>query len=229
MNNSKEDIARGYDKIPAEKFMPRKFHRRCVRLMRPHLFSGATVADFGCGQGTLLQTVRELPLQLKLAACDLSPVLVSNTKRRVPDADVRVADIEALPFGDASFNAAFATEVMEHLATPLKALTEIHRVLKPGGWLLVSVPNRDWFNFQKYFVERTRFQPVDDHFYRVVELEEFVSRAGFKVHRVFGAENLYFGGGLLHFFEKIAIAIYPRLQRRMKRAIVLAQKPANTE
>jgi len=76
---SKEEIARGYDQIPAEKFMPRKFHRRCVNLMVPHLQPGAAVGDFGCGHGTLLQTLREQPLQLKLSACDLSPVLAGNT------------------------------------------------------------------------------------------------------------------------------------------------------
>lgn len=221
----KAEIARGYDQLPAEKFMPKKFHRRCVELLRPKLQSSAQVADFGCGHGTLLQVLRELPLGLKLSACDLSPVLAANTQQRVPDAEVRVADIEALPYPDGTFDAAFATEVMEHLATPLKALTEIHRVLKPGGWLLVSLPNRDWFRFDEYLRDRSKFQPVDDHFYRVAEMEGFLQQAGFVVRQVRGGENLYFGGGLPRLLEKLGLLLWPRLHRRMKRMILLSQKP----
>lgn len=197
----KAEIARGYDQLPAEKFMPKKFHRRCVDLLRPKLKPDARVADFGCGHGTLLQVLHELPLNLKLTGCDLSPVLAANTQQRVPDADVRVADIEALPYADGTFDAAFATEVMEHLATPLKALTEIYRALKPGGWLLLSLPNRDWFRFEEYLRDRSKFQPVDDHFYHVREMETFLQQAGFVVFRVRGGENLYFGGGFLAFWR----------------------------
>ena len=223
---NKQDIARGYDQIPAEKFMPRKFHRRCVDLLRPRLQPGSKVADFGCGHGTLLEVLHGLPFALQLSGCDLSPVLAQNSQRRVPDAEVRVADIEALPYSENTFDAAFATEVMEHLATPLKALTEIHRVLKPGGWLLVSLPNRDWFRFDEYIRGRSKFQPVDDHFYRVVEMEGFLQQAGFVVRKVRGGENLYFGGGLPRLLEKLALLLCPRLHRRMKRMILLSQKPA---
>ena len=224
---SKDEIAHGYDQIPAHCFMPQKFHRRCVALMKPHLRHGASVADLGCGQGTLLQALRELPLGLRLSACDLSPVLAANTRRRVPDADVRVADIEALPFADQCLEAAFATEVMEHLADPVKALREIGRVLKPGGWLLTSLPNRDWFRFEQYIRGRKQFQPVDDRFYGVTEFENFLRQAGFAVRKLRGGENLYFGGGIPRLLERMALLAYPRLHRRMKRMILLSQKPAS--
>src|SRR5687768_2177523 len=168
---SKEEIAKGYDELPAHLSMPRKYHRRCARLMRPHLRPGMMVGDFGCGHGGLLRELRLLDPSFKLHAIDLSPVRVNNARQRVPDADVRVGDIEALPFPDAAFDAAFATEVMEHLPDPVKALREIRRVLKPGCWLLVSLPNRDWFHFEHYLHHRKVFQPVDDRFYRVAEFE----------------------------------------------------------
>lgn len=222
---SKAEIASGYDQIPAEKFMPQKFHRRCVALVRPHLRSGMRVADLGCGHGRLLQVLAQLEMSLALHGCDLSPVLVQNTKTAVPQAEVQVADIEALPYPGSFFDAAFSTEVLEHLLEPRKGLKEIHRVLKPGGWLLVSLPNRDWFHFEDYLKRRTQFQPVDDHFYSVAELEGLLSEAGFTVMKVRGGENLYFGGGLPRLLERIALAVYPRLHRRMKRMILLVQKP----
>src|SRR5262245_18017507 len=100
---SREEIAKGYDQLPEHLFMPRKFHRRCIRLMQAHLKSDVSVVDLGCGHGTLLHELHLRHPSLKLFAIDLSPVLVNNTLQRVPNADVRVADIEALPFGDATF------------------------------------------------------------------------------------------------------------------------------
>ena len=222
---TKAEIARGYDQIPAEKFMPQKFHRRCVALVRPHLRPRMRVADLGCGHGRLLQVLSQLDMSLSLQGCDLSPVLVQNTKNAVPQAEVHVADIEALPYSDAFFDAAFSTEVLEHLLDPRKGLTEMFRVIKPGGWLLVSLPNRDWFHFEDYLKRRTQFQPVDDHFYSVAELEALLREAGFRIVKVRGGENLYFGGGLPRLLERIALTVYPRLHRRMKRMILLVQKP----
>jgi len=65
---------------------------------------------------------------------------------------------------------------------------------------------------------------VDDHFYSVSEMEALLAQAGLRVRRVRCGENLYFGGGLPRLFEKLALAIYPRLHRRMKRMMLLAQK-----
>ena len=51
-----------------------------------------------------------------------------------------VADAHNLPFNDNSFDSYVAIEVLEHLQSPIKAATEIHRVLKPGGVAILSVP-----------------------------------------------------------------------------------------
>ncbi|HVR36371.1 MAG TPA: methyltransferase domain-containing protein [Methylomirabilota bacterium] len=223
---SKEEIASRYGEIPADRFMPAKFHRRCVKLMQPRLRPRASVIDLGCGHGTLLACLASLPLKLELHGCDLSPGLVASARARVPAARIVEADLEHLRFPPASFDAAFATEVLEHLLDVHAGLRGIHNVLKPGGWLLVTLPNRDWFHFERYLQERTRFQPVDDRFYSVSEIEAFLTRAGFEVRLVRGGERLYFGGGPLHLLEKIAMTLFPVLQRRMKRMMLLAQKPA---
>lgn len=55
-----------------------------------------------------------------------------------PNVDL-VADVESLPY-QCHFGSAIASEVLEHVKHPWKALSEIHRALKPGGTLLVTVP-----------------------------------------------------------------------------------------
>lgn len=221
---TKREIADGYDQIADKIVMPRKFYRRCISLLRPRMFGGAQVADLGCGQGGLLDELQSLPLDLKLSGCDLSPILVEKARKLVPGAAVQTGDLEALPFADGSFDFVFATEVLEHLATPLIALKEMHRVLRRGGWLLISLPNRDWVRFDRYVEERRKFQPVDDHFYRVSELEGLLKEAGFSVEKVRGAESYYVGGGLPRLVEKTLLAVFPGLQRRMKRMILISTR-----
>jgi SAM-dependent methyltransferase len=59
------------------------------------------------------------------------------TNRSQPDVVGSGTDI---PLGDAGFDTVVCTEVLEHVPDPLKALREMHRVLKPGGHLILSTP-----------------------------------------------------------------------------------------
>ncbi|MDN5200833.1 methyltransferase domain-containing protein [Fulvivirgaceae bacterium BMA10] len=49
-------------------------------------------------------------------------------------------DIHQIPFEENSFDVAFCNHVMEHVEDDIKAMSEIHRVLKPGGWAIIQVP-----------------------------------------------------------------------------------------
>ena len=64
-------------------------------------------------------------------------VLVDVNAAYKPDV---VADIQTLPFADGSLEAVYCAEVLEHVKDPRKAASELKRVLKPGGKLLLTVP-----------------------------------------------------------------------------------------
>lgn len=49
-------------------------------------------------------------------------------------------DIHDIPFEEQTFDVAFCNHVMEHVADDHKAMTELHRVLKPGGWAIIQIP-----------------------------------------------------------------------------------------
>ncbi|MGY1691960.1 class I SAM-dependent methyltransferase [Geodermatophilus sp. SYSU D01105] len=92
------------------------------------------VLDVGCAEGVLREAVPPGPLVVGLDA--------AASMARAHPAPVVRADAAALPFADGSFDAVTALNVLYHLADPLPALREAHRVLRAGGTLLVSAISR---------------------------------------------------------------------------------------
>jgi SAM-dependent methyltransferase len=69
----------------------------------------------------------------------------SATHAGMANLSFQTADCYALPFGDANFDRVFSHALMEHLRDPVRALRELHRVLKPGG--IIGVCSPDWGGF----------------------------------------------------------------------------------
>jgi SAM-dependent methyltransferase len=102
----------------------------------------ANVLDAGMGPGRLLG---ELEVRgWSVAGIDASAEMVALARARLPDARERLLEgrIEKIPFGDASFDAVVATGVLEYVEDLAAALRELGRVARPGGLLVVSMPNR---------------------------------------------------------------------------------------
>lgn len=85
----------------------------------------------------------ELPENLHLTLSDLSPGMVQEAVDRCQSLSFgwvvgKQADATHLPFEDDSFDAVIAMHMLYHLPDPSKGLAEMHRVLKPGGFLAVT-------------------------------------------------------------------------------------------
>lgn len=98
--------------------------------------AGLDVLEVGVGMGTdHLEWAKAKPRQLR--GVDLSPKSVAYTEARLRQAgfqpDVQVADAEALPFPDASFDLVYSFGVLHHTPNTAAAIGEVHRVLRPGG------------------------------------------------------------------------------------------------
>lgn len=108
------------------------------------LKSSHSILDVGCGPGWFWAgAVKELPSDLDLTLSDLSPGMVKEAVERcrpLPFASVegREVNATALPFEDNSFDAVIAMHMLYHVPDPAKAVAEIYRVLKPGGFLAVT-------------------------------------------------------------------------------------------
>jgi len=95
----------------------------------------ATLLDIGCGTGNLLAATREGFPQAALAGIDPSAALLARARRHplLSDATLARAVAEALPFADATFDAALSLLVLQEFAKPQRALAEMRRVVRPGG------------------------------------------------------------------------------------------------
>jgi SAM-dependent methyltransferase len=112
--------------------------RRIVRaeLDRLPLPAGARVLDAGCGSG---RTLQELVDYGEVAGIELDPDAAAAAAAK-GCGEVRVGRLEELPWEEASFDLITCLDVIEHTPDDRVTLTELRRVTKPGGWLLVTVP-----------------------------------------------------------------------------------------
>jgi len=91
--------------------------------------------DVPAGEGAL--SIRLAEAGFAVSACDLYPQIFVP-----PHIEIRRGDLsEVLPYGDAAFEYVVCLEGLEHIENPHQAVREFHRVLAPGGHLIVSIPN----------------------------------------------------------------------------------------
>jgi SAM-dependent methyltransferase len=121
--------AEGYD----------RFVGRYARPLAP-LFAGLAgvepgmrVLDVGSGPGALTEILAGLVGADHVAAAEPSPSFAAACRARVPEADVREAPAEDLPWEDGTFDAAVAQLVLHFMTDPVTGLSEMQRVVKPGA------------------------------------------------------------------------------------------------
>ncbi len=133
----------GHGYTPAEPFLF-ELHaamlRRLERIFLEHIPAGARVLDAGCGRSLFTEIGRRWPFTIVAADVDLD--LLRSRQAEHPEVRWAVADAHPLPFKDAAFDALFAGELIEHLADPAQGVAEFRRVLRPGGTLVLTTPNR---------------------------------------------------------------------------------------
>lgn len=110
--------------------------------MRP----GEAVLDIGSGPGLLVYDIAKLVGdQGQVVGMDMSPAMNEMASERCqdfPHVSFKEGDATALPFEDNTFDVAVSTQVYEYVADMPTALAELHRVMKPGGRILIL--DTDW-------------------------------------------------------------------------------------
>jgi len=180
--------------------------RRRMRLMTPYFPDPcATLVDFGCGNGA--QTLLMADLAKRIVGVDVDVDFLAELNKSVADQglDERISGqllVDGrIPLADAEADVVTSFTVLEHVPDERAALAEMHRILKPGGQLVISVPNR-WWIFETHGcdlpllpwnrVPLVSWWPKALHdrwararIYRLSEIEKIVSEAGFEVQDKF--------------------------------------------
>lgn len=125
-----------------EKYLLYLRHVFAYEEARRRIGTSAGVLEIGCGDGYGTAILAEQAA--RVTAVDVEAETVAHAAAQYPDAgiDFRTYDGERLPFDAGSFDAVVAFQVIEHVEDDAGFVAEAHRVLRPGGVLLVTTPNR---------------------------------------------------------------------------------------
>jgi ubiquinone/menaquinone biosynthesis C-methylase UbiE len=142
-----EQIRRSFDEASRDEqhfpatIDPRIFHVRLIQEYFGNL-AGKQVLDAGCGKGRFARILQENNSSAQIFGLDISPEML----KFVPDGIGRAAgSMTALPFPSESFDFVYATESLEHAVEIDRAVSELCRVLKPEGRIVIIDKNIEHF------------------------------------------------------------------------------------
>ncbi len=138
-----------YPNPSTEGFFFREKMRAIHRVVPP--IRASAILEIGGGQSGLTKLL--YPRTTSVINIDLDQSYASKTPNRQPGMTCVAGDATRLPFPDGNFDVVTMFDVLEHIPDDTLAAREVMRVLRPGGWLLVSSPNETW-RFPFYRVMR---------------------------------------------------------------------------
>jgi SAM-dependent methyltransferase len=137
------DVWKRHDAAPDVSALARRDEYRVIRPYLARLAKGSRVLDGGCGLGEW--TVFLSQQGFEVVGLDLVPEVIDALTRRFPGSRFVRADIRRTGFDDGSFDACFSWGAFEHFENGMgECLDEARRILRPGGWLFISVPFHNW-------------------------------------------------------------------------------------
>jgi SAM-dependent methyltransferase len=153
-----------------------------VWALRRYFPNAQSMLEVGCGTGFVLAGVRDAFPHMRLVGGELYQTGLEVAARRVPDAELLELDARKLPF-KAEFDVVGAFDVLEHIEEDHTALLEMHASLRPGGGLVVTVPQHPalWSAVDEYSRHVRRYRRSEllaklrDAGFEVVQWTSFVS------------------------------------------------------
>lgn len=151
-----------------------------------HIRRGATVLDLGCGAGEFSSALTKAGVGV--VAVDVAQEALRRARERVAGLDARLwVGGEPLPVDDNAVDLVWAGEVIEHVADVAPWLSEVRRVLRPRGSLLLTTPHHGPLTLLRLALSPRAFQrhfdPRNDHvrFFSPVTLGRLLDDLGFDV------------------------------------------------
>jgi ubiquinone/menaquinone biosynthesis C-methylase UbiE len=195
--------AQAYDRISKWPQF-RVLRRLIVRQLRRHKPTGI-LADIGCGPGLLTMLIAQKFPRLKVLGLDTAQEMIKTANANANSlgfegrVEFRKGNIQSLPLPDQTLDFAVSSLSLHHWSEPERGLAEIHRVLKPGGQLLLIDMRRDsrlffylLMLFATSFVMPAAMRKINEPLgsvlasYTPLEIKELFARSPFKEYKVHG-------------------------------------------
>ncbi|MBI1878565.1 MAG: class I SAM-dependent methyltransferase [Chloroflexi bacterium] len=154
-----------------------------ARLHAPHGQADWSILDAGCGTGAIAQKLRRFG---QVRAVDLSGLALQFSRRRGLSGALAQASVTALPVPANQFDLVVSIDVVCSVPDDDQALTQFHRVLKPGGRLLLNLPALAWLRGQHDLAVNIL------HRYQPQTLQATLQQHGFVVEKLSFANSLLF-------------------------------------
>ena len=179
-----DTIAPQFDDI-VNKYEIQKRIRIIFETLLPEALPDQLVLDMGCATGWFTQHL--LARGAKVVASDIGYQLLVETGKKLPDAILTQHSLEGLGFASNTFDAVLCTEVIEHTPDPRHSVHELMRVLKPGGVLVLTVPNRRW-HVSVSVADRLGIRPYKGYENWVLpgELKHWMAEGGGTIEQIIG-------------------------------------------
>ncbi len=180
---------------PSDARLRERFLLERVARMSGDIGHPVHVLDVGCGEGQFAASLKREGAEV--VAIDVAAEPLRRALVHAPELAVRLVEPEGdLPFEDANFDVVWVGEVIEHVADTSRWLSELRRVLRSGGILLISTPDHGPLSRLRFALSRgafeERFDPRSDHlrFYTRRALADLYADFGFEDVEVLAAGGL---------------------------------------
>jgi SAM-dependent methyltransferase len=166
-------------------FWFRSRNRLLVWAMRRYFPKAQSFLEIGCGTGYVLLGLRQAFPQLSLAGSELFSAGLEFASERLPGIDLFQMDALSIPYQN-EFDVVGAFDVLEHIEDDETVLAQMYRAVKPGGGILITVPQH------MLLWSQADVEAVHQRRYSAGEMRRKLERAGFNVLRMTSFVSLLF-------------------------------------
>ncbi len=157
-------------------------HRKSIKFIREFLKNNWRILDVACGTGNFLAKLKKVNKNIDFFGIDESEAMIRIAQEKNGDVKFSVSKAEALSFPGNYFNLITTTDAFYYFKDKERAISEFHRVLKPGGYLFIFTPSVDNL-LSRNLLKLSKLSPLEwksEHLF-FKEIKLLTEKYGFKI------------------------------------------------